>query len=118
VTLENQAFVKDATASRPSRRCSRRRHADQGVHALRRRQGIEKKTGDFAAEVAAQVAAAKGDREAFTGPGFDRPEDHTRSRRMAAYKRILLAFRRSLDGDDASASIARRSFASSAKCRR
>ena len=59
VSLHNQAFVKNdkQTVEQMLKEKSTRVHAFT-LYVVG--EGIEKKTGDFAAEVAAQVAAAKG----------------------------------------------------------
>jgi elongation factor Ts len=59
VSLHNQAFVKNdkQTVEQMLKERSTRVHAFT-LYVVG--EGIEKKTGDFAAEVAAQVAAAKG----------------------------------------------------------
>jgi elongation factor Ts len=61
VSLENQAFVKDATGKQTVAAMLKEKATRIKAFTLYVvGEGIEKKTGDFAAEVAAQVAAAKG----------------------------------------------------------
>jgi elongation factor Ts len=61
VSLENQAFVKDATGKQTVAAMLKEKGTRIKAFTLYVvGEGIEKKTGDFAAEVAAQVAAAKG----------------------------------------------------------
>jgi elongation factor Ts len=61
VSLENQAFVKDATGKQTVAAMLKEKGTRVKAFTLYVvGEGIEKKTGDFAAEVAAQVAAAKG----------------------------------------------------------
>ena len=68
-----QKFLKEVSLLQPGLRQGGRRQADRGSRCSRARrptvkgftlyvvgEGIEKKVDDFAAEVAAQVAAAKG----------------------------------------------------------
>ncbi len=62
VSLENQAFVKDPTGKQTVAAMLKEKATRIKAFTLYVvGEGIEKKTGDFAAEVAAQVAAAKGD---------------------------------------------------------
>jgi elongation factor Ts len=61
VSLESQAFVKDATGKQTVAAMLKEKGTRIKAFTLYVvGEGIEKKTGDFAAEVAAQVAAAKG----------------------------------------------------------
>jgi elongation factor Ts len=61
VSLENQAFVKDPTGKQTVAAMLKDKATRIKAFTLYVvGEGIEKKSGDFAAEVAAQVAAAKG----------------------------------------------------------